>query len=410
MKNTTLAVSTLLLCSAWAAHSISVKDEVSSLGKKAKSFLNKKSSSVIDELSALGKKANEGIGIIKKAFTPPSKPTFCASRAVSYAPTIDDPEVIAQDVEDMIPVIKKYSPILYLCNELYYPIAVEDLFTAPGTQLVYYPPFDDEGKTINEDKIIVVPKGHVTMENIYEHRTNYSGNKYFFEIDQCTRAGANPANFSDQQGNLTTPVYVTWSRHNDKIYIVYVFIYGFNGAYPVSMPVKGDHDFDVEHITLELNENKELERIFFAAHTSREGSWLPAEHESIEYEGTHPIVYVAQTGHGSYPEGGTYVRIYGFGNDITCKTKKWIPQLVLVYPEEDVRFNPQTMGWAAHSGDFGRGVGSFKRFFNGANDLPKGQPYDKVLFCPNPADPTSKLDLIEYQLCIEGKRLKAKIP
>jgi len=357
------------------------------------------SAPINEELSSIGKKVNANIDIIKKAFKQSPKSAFCPLRTnVSYAPTIDDPQVIAQDVEGMIPIIKKYSPVLYLCNELYYPIAVEDLFTAPGTQLVF------GGQTI------VVPKGQVTMEKIYENRTKYSGRDYFFQIDECTRSGSDPKRFSDWQGNITAPIYATWSKHNGKIYIVYVFIYGFNGAYPVSMPVKGAHDFDLEHITLELNANKELERIFFAAHTSREGSWLSANHKSIKYEGTHPVVHVAQTGHGSYPDDGTYVRIYGFGNDITCKTKKWIPQVVLVYPEEDPRFNAKTMGWSAHSGDYGQGIGSFKRFFNGADDLPKGQPYDNVLFCPNPSDPDSKLDLIGYQLCIEKKRLKAKIP
>lgn len=360
--------------------------------------------SLIDELSSLGKKANEGIAIVKKALNPPpTKPTFCAARTnVSYAPTVDDAKVIAQDTEGMIPIIKKYAPILYLCNELYFPITVEDLFTAPGTQLVHVEP--------NGNKTIVLPKGQVTMEAIHQNSAHYSGSDYFFEIDQCTRYGSDPKRFTDAQGNLTTPVYVTWSRHNNKIYIVYVFIYGFNGAYPVSMPVKGEHDFDLEHITLELNENKQLERIFFAAHGSSEGSWLPANHKSITYEGTHPVVYVARTGHGSYPESGTYVRIYGFGNDITCTTKKWMPQLVLVYPPKDPRFDPNTMGWAAHSGNFGRGVGAFKRFLNGADDLPKGQPYDEVLFCPNPSDPNSITGLLSYQACIEKKRGGAKIP
>lgn len=360
--------------------------------------------SLIDELSSLGKKANEGIAIVKKALNPPpSQPTFCAAHTnVAYAPTIDDAKVIAQDTEDMIPIIKKYAPILYLCNELYFPIAVEDLFTSPGTQLVHVEP--------NGNKTIVLAKGQVTMEAIHQNSARYRGSNYFFEIDRCTRYGSDPKKFTNAQGNLTTPVYVTWSKSNNKIYIVYVFIYGFNGAYPVSMPVKGDHDFDLEHITLELNENKQLERIFFAAHTSQEGSWLPADHESITYEGTHPVVYVARTGHGSYPESGTYVRIYGFGNDITCTTKKWTPQLVLVYPPDDPRFDPSAMGWAAHSGVFSPGIASFRRFFNGADDLAKGQDYDKVLFCPNPSDPNSITELLSYQACIEKKRGGAKIP
>ena len=364
-------------------------------------------------------------GIIQNAkniFIGEPEPKFCDPDPLRiYAPTIDNEEVIKKDTEGMLPLIKKYSPVLYLCNERYYPIAAEDYFTAPTTQLVYQ---KNRKQRPPPAKTIVIPSGQVTMEKIYENRTKYSGGDFFFEIGKCTEFGSNPKQFSDSQGNLTTPVYVNWSKQNDKIYIVYVFAYGFNGAYPVYAPgidvpiLKGDiareqgaHEFDLEHITLELNKNKELERIFFAAHTRAEGVWLPAKHNDISYEGTHPVVHVATNGHGSYPRAGTHVRIYGFGNDITCKGKKWIPQLVLMYPEDDERFNPKTMGWTYHSGGYDRrGVKAFSRFFNGENDLPKGQPLSRVQFCPNPKDPKSSLDWAKYRLCVESKRKNAKIP
>jgi hypothetical protein len=174
--------------------------------------------------------------------------------------------------------------------------------------------------------------------------------------------------------------------------------------------IQGAHEFDLEHITLELNENKQLERIHFAAHTSAEGTWIPANHKDIQYEGTHPVIYAAQNGHGSYPRAGTHVRIYGFANDITCKDKKWIPQLVLLYPQEDPRANPKTMGWAYHSGYYSRSVESFNRFFNGERDLPKDRAYENVQFCPNPQNPNNPADWVKYRACVESKRVNAPVP
>ncbi len=417
MKNIIMCTILLLFGTSAQADVIqTIKDKASSLSSKTSDAFQSAATKVKDELNAFSTKANKYFDAIvqnsKNIFSKDPIPAFCtAKHTYTYAPTVDDPEVIKADAENMIPTIKKYSPILYLCHELYYPVAAEDYFLAPGTQLVY-------------NGNIVIPRGQVTMEKIYENSKKYSGKKYFFQIDECTKFGSNPAHFTDKQGNLTTPVYVTWNKFKNKYYIVYVFAYAFNGPYPINMPitnlplVKGDiagiqgaHEFDLEHITLELNENKQLERIHFAAHRSSEGTWLPANHADIEYQDTHPIIHVAQNGHGSYPRAGTHVRVYGFGNDITCKRKKWIPQLVLLYPENDVRANPENMGWAYHSGDYGpRGVESFKRFFNVHADLPKGQPYENVQFCPNPKNPNDPADWVKYRACIESKRVNAKVP
>lgn len=350
------------------------------------------------------------------------KPQFCTIRTnQNYAPTVSDSSVVEKDEENIIPLIKKYAPILYLCNERYYPIAAEDYFTAPNTQLVYYP---DHKKSPKNQKTIVLPKGEVTMEKIYENRTKYSGKDYFFEIEKCTEFGSNPKQFSDAQGNLTTPIYVTFTKHNGKLYIVYAFIYGFNGAYPIYAPginvpiLKGDiaaeqgaHEFDIEHITVELNSDNQLERIFFAAHTKAEGVWITAKDPNLTFEGTHPVVHVATNGHGSYPRAGTHVRIFGFGNDITCKNQKWIPQLVLLYPDSDERFDPKTMGWVYHSGMYGaRGVDPMSRYFDGTRDLTRGQALKNVQFCPNPKNTKSTTDWAKYRFCVETKRINATIP
>lgn len=355
-------------------------------------------------------------------------PQFCPVQPTkSYAPTVDNPQVVSQDLEGMIPTIKKYAPILYLCkNEQYYPVAAEDYFTAPGTQLVHH--VNHKGNQPGK-KTIVIPRGQVTMEEIYEKsglfRSTAPEKDFFFEIDECTQHGSNPKKFSDRRGNLTTPAYVTWNEHDGKIYITYIFAYAYNGQYPIKIPRtdivitrEGAHEFDLEHMVLELNQNKELERIFFAAHGSREGVWLNADDKHITYEGTHPVAFVALNGHGSYPRHGTHVRIFGFANDVTCKDVRWTPQLVLLYPENDSRFNPATMGWVYHSGVYGRrGVDPASRFFGGHKALTKGQPFESVQFCENPKSSSGVIGAVKsfasdqaYKMCIDRKRPFAGIP
>ena len=341
-------------------------------------------------------------------------PSYCSQAPnQAYGPTTANHLVRLRDYEQMIPTIERYSPVLYLCKESYLPIATEDYFTNPGTRVL-------------KSGQVIIPSGNVTFAALFEQYKKLGKVKdktLSIDIAECTKFGSNPSFFTDQ-GILITPAYVMWFTDKDKIYINYVFLYGFNGPYTMKGPggvplLKGDlaqfqnaHEFDLEHITLELNKNKQLERIFFGAHAAAEGVWLPAQHKDIQYEGTHPVVYVAHSGHGTYPRLGTHVRIYGFANDLTCQWKKWIPQLVLLYPENDERFNPDTMGWVYFPGSMGpRGIDSLMNkpwFYNAEAERRSGMPHGNVQLCPNPSDnPLSKL---KYKYCIEKKRSAAKPP
>ncbi len=394
-----------------------VRDEIVSEAEETKEKIDNKLLEIKEKAEDIFEKTKDSfeevMKVSKTMFIKDSVRNFCPIVPDrKYAPTIEDPSVIKKDTEGMIPIIKKYSPVLYLFNEKYYPCAVEDYFLDSKTQLIYEL---EDGK-----REVVIPQGEITMEKIYENRTKYSGRKYFFAADGNTIYGSNPKRFSDDNGNLTTPIYVNWSLQDEKIYIVYVFAYAFNGAYPIAAPVvdirmfqDGAHEFDLEHIVLELDaKSKTLERIFFATHTSREGVWLSADHKDIVYEGsTHPVVHVARNGHGSYPRAGTHVRIFGFANDITSRTYKshrWTPQIVLIYPETDDRFDKKTMGWAYHSGVYGGGVDPYKRFI-GANAKGKGQPYESVQFCKNPEDPRDRSQWLKYRFCVEKKRVRATV-
>jgi hypothetical protein len=357
-------------------------------------------------------------------------------------PTIDTPEAKEADKEGLLPFVEKYAPVVWLQEtEDYYPTRFSEYMTGPGTSIISR----KTGATI-------VPKGQVTMEKIYEMYQNKDKEKYedidlAFDVDDCVFFGSNPANFTDKDGNLTTPIYFITFEQNNKIYIQYLFFFGLNGPYDIG-PFKGNvleiqnfHESDLEHITLELNkETKELERIYYSSHGRTEGFWLDAKHRDIQYEGTRPVVYVAHYGHGLYPKAGTYVRIFGMANDVTGKGQKWKPQLIRLYKNTDEhnRFDPKTMGFMYFPGVYGKhGVGAMygqSWFTNSVDTIENGKKvrdggdvgrsYEpNKWFCENMphrsfSDPLKAIgsaaetvaDGIKYGACIASKIPNATIP
>ncbi len=386
-------------------------------------------------------------------------PEYCPNVPASLhdVATVDDPDVQKEDIEGLIPYIKKYAPVSYIeKEELYYPMWITEWCLGPQTSILDR----SSGKT-------VIPAGKVTFDNVFElYRQSrlpaftaekkkldeqINGKKLaneqlakanarlaflnrvidyksaqpvtgsinyeevYFNNPRCADYGSNPALNKDAEGNLTTPCYVATSEQNGNIYIYYTYFYGFNGPYDIG-PFTGDvfdvqnaHEADYEHVTIEIDKNtKNIKRIFYAAHGSTEGLWLDAHHPDIQYEGTHPVTFVARGGHGDYPKSGTYVRIFGIANDITGKDVRWTPKLVRFYPPEDPRFNPKTMGWVVMPGSMGRrGVSApIKQgwFMNVSGDI--GQKYEAAQFCENPTEGKDGA----YISCIAKKLPAAKPP
>lgn len=345
-------------------------------------------------------------------------------------PLIDSKEALDQDTEGLIPYIKKYSPVAWLQEaEDYYPMRFSEYLTAPGTSII---------SRKNEE--VIVPKGQVTLQKMYEmHKDSakYKDKELAFDVADCTWFGSNPAPFTDKAGNLTVPAYVVTFEQEGKIYIQYIYFYGLNGPYDIG-PFKGNvieiqnfHRSDAEHLTLELDKTtKELKRIYYSSHGPTEGFWLDAKHPDVEFEGTHPVIYVAHYGHGNYPKEGTYVRIFGMANDVTGQGQKWTPQLIRIYPETDKRFDPKTMGFMYFPGTYGReGVGPIGQqswFANSVNTQKpasagdRGRSYSpNKWFCKNPPhrdtkNPIEALKVVgdeaEYAACITTSIPYATIP
>jgi hypothetical protein len=345
-------------------------------------------------------------------------------------PTIDSDQAKKADTDGLLKYIQKYSPIAWIeGTEDYYPMTFSEYITAPSTSV------------INQDKndLTVVPANQITMEGLYGMHLDYKKNPHKYhirqdlreskshalKIDTCTTWGADPAMHTDSNGNLTTPIYAITFEQNNKLYIQYLFFYGFNGPYDVLF-LKGDiipdqdaHEGDLEHMTMELNKDtKQLERIYYSSHGTKEGFWLNPN--QVEFEGTHPVAYIAHYSHAIYPKEGTYVRIRGIGNDITTQGQKWYPQVMRLYPENDKRFDPKTMGFMYFPGYYGeRGVGAVASqgwFMNPAGgDI--GRDYKpRKWFCKNPPHRSGiekiaeAVDWIPYQACVIEGIFNAPIP
>lgn len=371
--------------------------------------------------AAIEKYGKIGVQMLKNLFTRPPTPDFCkytqaqlnAMHSIELPALITDPATKKKDDEGMIPWIEKYSPVFYLHREeARFPIWASEYFNAPTTGLYCGAP---GAAPCRAQESVVVPSGTVNFKKQYELYQSFRVGKREANlmplIADCTRYGSNPALNTASNGDLNTPVYVVWYRSKDEkyIYIQYITFYGYNEPYDIG-PITGEsfelmdyHDSDIEHVTLKLDAaSKKLLRIYYGAHGLKEGCWVDAQSNLIQYEGTHPVFLVARGGHGLYTREGVFVRIHGVANDYTSKDIRWVPQMILLYPEydpqdphnksenpryPDERFDPVSMGWIYHPGTMGKdGVGTLAStpqgwFMNSEGGDLGGSCYDQP-YCP----------------------------
>ncbi|MDR3551482.1 MAG: Vps62-related protein [Candidatus Babeliales bacterium] len=379
------------------------------------------------------KVVHDTVAVIKDMLDNPQKIEYCpfsyTSKHSNMPKTVDDPSVRAQDYEGLIDDIIKYAPTSFLfraetkgllktvtVDELYQPMWADEYFTSPTSRFKV-------GSTGKE-----YLKGKVTFEKMYELHTKCTpkNEDLYIENDPCAKYGSAPdANI--QNGVLTTPLYVVTSEANGKIYIEYIYFYGFNGPFDIG-PFQGAsektledlrdlHESDIEHISVELDKNtKKLTRVYFGSHGSTEGFWLNANSPDIEWDGTHPVAYVAKNSHGIYPKVGTYVRIFGMANDITARGQMWKAKLIRMYRKNDPRFDPKTMGWLYFSGKLGaHGIDSTNEkpwFTEGPQVGDIGRdPNASPRHCDNPSGGwEGAFDDVNYVNCIQGYAPQATIP
>jgi len=331
----------------------------------------------------------------------------------SINPESKDP--VDQAILDFSPVVylSKKTGVLYGdYHEEYLPMTVESYIAHPDTQVLY----DHKKKTV------VIPKGKVTMEALANSMETLAkivpdfknpGANFFLSGADCINGGDNKDTIykTPQEKtfkaripkNINTPYYAIFSQTDSgHDYIQYLFFYGYNGDYPIvtGFPGAGAHKMDLEHLILEFEGGSikkgspVLTRVGFPTHGKGEAKWLDMKNDQhfkdltfeMVNEKRHIVGYAAYHGHGMYPQIGTYVRLGGFGNDITAKGMRWFPNgIIRLERADNTNFFTPTMGWVKANMDMGPdGVGGIpeKAWFGAVENEDAGMDYKKM-YCKN---------------------------
>ena len=238
-------------------------------------------------------------------------------------------------------MILKYSPIIYFHpNEKYFPVSID--------WLMKYSKLAVLNTSTNQMDIISAPITNNAVYNLY-----ISSNKQLKTDGEILWSFGSELH-KGEQPTFSVPCYTLFRySQNNKMYITYIFLYGYNGEYPILNLVNaGFHPADIEHITVELSNNGQtLDRVMYGAHGTTDGRWIKAK--DVQTEDGKIVAFAALNGHGLYPEDGFAFRIGGLANDYLGKGLKWEPSPIRIYLPDDPNFNPATMGWVAFNGRFG---------------------------------------------------------
>jgi hypothetical protein len=159
---------------------------------------------------------------------------------------------------------------------------------------------------------------------VLEHKPGVTDNQYITELVNYSKNVNNvhvrvPEHM--YPGDMVNACLYAWYRDTDKYHVLsYIVTFAYNkntvlGAF-------GAHDIDVEHVTMRIDKSQMcVHDMYFAAHGYYDGVWCTAN--EIEFCGSHPIVYCAQTSHAMYNKAGSYVMGYGTTVDKCEKGLLW---------------------------------------------------------------------------------------
>ncbi len=131
--------------------------------------------------------------------------------------------------------------------------------------------------------------------------------------------------------------------------LIYVVTFSWNGTLE-------EHAFDKEEVTVRIKfvgETSELIRVYGSAHGN--GMWFDIE--QLDFDGNRLIMYSANESHAMYNKPRLYKRIFGFGNDVTAKDKKWEPSEFVIFGTDGTvkiikKDNTLAEGYSNITGDF----------------------------------------------------------
>lgn len=246
----------------------------------------------------------------------------------------EDLDGIADDREEKL--LGRYAPLYYFHpEEEYFPSTVEQYLEHATLRFHYRGLHDDE----------ILPVGGITSgtlasqshrnKNLFgvytdewirsdEARDVFLQGGYFLQI---------PSN-EDQEQVYRGDVQLTRTKlyghvfrdEQSKIRIQYWMFFPYNLA-PSVAGVRLNHEGDWEHITIQLNEQEELETVAYASHNNEGKRYFRNElqfcdgrnTEKTHYSDTHthPVVYVALGTHASFATSGEQKRGWYLPSDYT---------------------------------------------------------------------------------------------
>ena len=214
-----------------------------------------------------------------------------------------------------VSLLHKYTPILkFNQGERYFPTKVEDMTTKENepdhSDIWEYRPFWPD-TNLTEEKEINTPG------ELKEYLKDHPNSTVYFDLDD------------DYWKHWTPTEYVVYGReyhppdppYNDRIYLQYWFFYIYNDWW-------NDHEGDWEMITVELDKDGNPLRVGYSQHhrgvvdpVGIVKTWNELM-KTGAIEENHPVVYVAEGSHASYPNPGrTFQTIdwdehYGNGEEL----------------------------------------------------------------------------------------------
>lgn len=127
--------------------------------------------------------------------------------------------------------------------------------------------------------------------NVLGQEKDYMKEGYYLdpEDDNELRSGI-------QSGPSVFPGAPVFYEYVPRQYVAYWFFYPYDKFEIPDLPNQ-EHEGDWERVSIQLDSNDQLVQVFYYHHDNG----MLRSPESLEFEGTHPVVYSARGSHGSYP-------------------------------------------------------------------------------------------------------------
>ncbi|CAD7699776.1 unnamed protein product [Ostreobium quekettii] len=226
-------------------------------------------------------------------------------------------------------LLAKYVPEIRLhSRERYFPTSVETFLGVAELRKLSHDLKRQGPEPLTHD--VLVETGKLTRENLMAAAAEHDKGVLQLVVHEGDRAKATLSDLPE------VPIYghvrevKAANGSVEALEVVYAFFFIFNGNLRVARVLEaGQHIADWEHLTVRLDPSGELQGMYYSAHRTIDGDWVPAS--KIPMSKGRPVTYCALNGHGCYPKPGVQPRIFYLVNDhCDGKGPVWRPKKVVL--------------------------------------------------------------------------------